>query len=184
MSILANNLKEYMNQNNIGLRKLAKHIGMSHSTLSRIINKPPQKLQPITKRKIAKFIGVDFEELCSHELNTLLLKKNDYKVGFIDFSGKSTNESIEVADQYTFAINVRNDDYSPLFPKGSILFFSNEPAYQNDICLINYNNKLLLCAAHNAYRLELELVDLHTNKKFTTIRDNVKAVLMKSLNPK
>ncbi|MDA0911575.1 MAG: helix-turn-helix transcriptional regulator [Proteobacteria bacterium] len=182
--MLAENLKEYMRQNNVGLREFAKHIGMSHSTLSRIINNPSQDLQPMTKRKIANFIGVDFEELCSHELNALLLKKSDYKVGFIDFNGKSTNESIEVADQYAFAINIRNDDYNPLFPKGSILFFSNEPAYQNDICLINYNNKLLLCSACNAYRLELDLVDLHTNKKFTTIRDNVKAVLMKSLNPK
>ncbi|GGF92763.1 MULTISPECIES: helix-turn-helix domain-containing protein [Cysteiniphilum] len=185
MNQLAENLKKYMENNRIGLREFAKHIGVSHATLSRIISRPPQELQLITKRKISDFIGVAFEELCNHDLDALLLnKKGNYKVGFIDFDGRSTNELVETDELYTFAINIKNNDYEPLFPKGSILFFAHEPAYQKDICLIKYNKELLLCSACNAYRLELELVDLHTKKKFITIRNNVKGVLMKSLNPK
>jgi transcriptional regulator with XRE-family HTH domain len=175
-----------MNQNNIGLREFAKQIGMSHSTLSRIINNSTkQKLQPLTKRKISNFIGIEFEKLCSEDINSLLNKQENYKISFINLlNGKSTNETILSEINYTFALNIQNDDYHPLFPKGSILFFLKTSAYQKDICIVQYKNKLLLCLVNSSYRFELELIDLKTKESITTLRSNIKAVLMKSLNPK
>lgn len=184
MNKLADNLKYYMNLKHMSLREFAKHIGMSHSTLFRVINHPNQSLQPLTKRKIANFIGIDFEQLCSQNIDMLLSNvKSDYKISFIDFNGASTGETIISEENYAFAIHIRNDKYIPIFPKGCILFFSYDIAYQKDICLINQKGKLLLCLVNNSYRLELNVLDLSNNQKITVRRDNVKAVLMKSLNP-
>ncbi|MBK2270219.1 helix-turn-helix domain-containing protein [Francisella philomiragia] len=183
MNWLAYNLKSYMDDNNLGQREFGKIIQLSHSTLSRLLNKDDQKVQPNTKRKISNFFGFSFDEITSNKLSDLQLNKKSHKVQFIDFNGNSTKENIETNEEYSFAINVKDNNYAPLFPKGSILFFSKEPAYQLDICIVKNKNKLSLCSIKESYRLELKVVNLATDEKYSILRDSVIAVLMKSLNP-
>jgi hypothetical protein len=78
-------------------------------------------------------------------------------------------------------MNIKNDDYLPTYPKGSLLFFKDECTYQKDICLIKRGNKLVLCSVINSYRLELELLDLYTDERFKTLRENVKGVVTRNI---
>ena len=101
----------------------------------------------------------------------------------MDFNGEFTKENINTTEEYSFALNVKETTYDPLFPVGSILFFAAEPAYQKDICIIKHKSKMLLCSIINSYRLELDVLDLGSNKEISTLRQSVKGVLMKMLNP-
>jgi len=183
LNLLAKNLQFYMNENNLSQRELAKAMQVSQPTLSRIFNDTSQEIQPNTKRKFSNFFGFTYEELLTNKLSDLLLNTKNNKVKFIDFEGKQTNENIDTNEKYSFAMNIRDDFYAPLFPKGSILFFSKEPAFQKDFCLIKHKNKLTLCSIINSYRLELDVLDLYSDTKLSILRDSIVAVLMKSLNP-
>lgn len=180
---LAKNLMLYMETNNVSQRDLAKLIQLSQPSLSRILSNKSQAVQPTTKRKISNFFGFKFEDIISKELSVLQTEKSSYNVRFIDLYGEATNDKIETNEEYAFALNIKNDNFHPLFPKSSILFFSKEPAFQNDICITKQNNKLNLCSVINSYRLELDVVNLESNDKFSVLRNNIVAVLMKSLNP-
>ncbi len=184
VTILSDNLRKYIETNNLSLRDFGKELGLSHSAISRILNSQnPEKLQPKTKRLIANGLGFDFDELCTKELSLLVkMNKNSYKIPFYTISGENTSNTIESHEKYQFAVNIQTNDYAPLFPLGTILFFDTQSAYQKDICILKFNKTRILCLVVESYRNVIVAKDLTTGKKFETPRTNLVAVLMKSLH--
>lgn len=184
MTILSENLRKYLETNNLSLRDLGKELGLSHSAVSRILNSQnPENLQPKTKRLIASGLGFDFDDLCTKELN-LLFKNNkkSYKVPFYTITGENTSHTIESREKYQFAVNIQTNDYEPLFPLGTILFFDSQSAYQKDICILKFNKSRILCIVLESYRNMIIAKDLSSGKKIEALRTNLIAVLMKSLH--
>lgn len=184
MTILSDNLRKYLETNNLSLRDLGKEFGLSHSAISRMLNSPnPENLHPKTKRLIANGLGFEFDDLCSKELSSLVkMDKNSYKIPFYKITGENTSHTIESLEKYQFAVNIQTNDYAPLFPLGTILFFDTQSAYQKDVCILKFNKTRILCLVVESYRNVIVAKDLATGKKFETPRTNLIAVLMKSLH--
>ncbi|WP_018299790.1 helix-turn-helix domain-containing protein [Fangia hongkongensis] len=184
VSKLSDNLKKYLEINNLSLRDFAKETGVSHSLISRLLKSPdPNKIQPKTKRFISQALQIEFDQLCNEDINFLIKnKEGTFKVPFQKISGEAVNSYIESNLEYSFAVVLHNDDYAPLFTEGTILYFSKEVAHQKDVCLVNYNNDRILCSVKESYRNTLKVVNLKDDKILEILRPNIIAVLMKSLH--
>ena len=184
VTILSDNLRKHIEINNLSLRDLGKELGLSHSAISRILNSSdPENLHPKTKRSIANGLGFDFDALCTNSVDVLTRQdQNSYRIPFVTLNGESTLNTIESNEKHQFAINIQTNEYEPLFPIDTVLFFNNENAYQKDICIAKHNKNRILCIVIESYRNHLIVKNLATDNQVEIPRKSLIAVLMKSLH--
>lgn len=180
MNKLSENIKKYMEQECLGLREFARLSSLSHSTVSNIIHKNNRSIRQSTQRKLSKLMGYSYTDLCSEELEFIYNKNNN--VFFLDEYGNFTDENIYCEKKYIFAISIKSDKYEPTYKKGDLLFFKNDCVYQNDICLVKRQFKVLLCSVINSYRSKLNLLDLSTKERFSSMPKDVKGIVAKKVS--
>jgi hypothetical protein len=150
------------------------------STVSNIINKLDHPIRESTQRKLSNLMGYSYADLCSQELESISNKNNN--VFFLDEFGNFTNENIYCKEKYIFAISIKSDNYEPLYKKGDLLFFKDDCVYQKDICLVKRQFNVSLCSVINSYRSKVDLLDLSTKERFSSVQKDIKGIVAKKVS--